>query len=96
MGLGSGIPLGVKADFEFNQETIQLEEGDSLILITDGVIEAKNKDGDAYGDERLFEVLTQHRNNAQEIVDSLLADVQNFSEGTVQHDDLTILVIKWG
>jgi sigma-B regulation protein RsbU (phosphoserine phosphatase) len=96
LGGGSGIPLGVQADFEFKQETIRLKQAESLVLITDGITEAKNKNGDAYGEERLFEALKQPKNDAQEIVDSLLADVQNFSDGTDQHDDLTIVVIKWG
>lgn len=96
LGGGSGIPLGVKADFEFKQETVRLKQGDSLVLITDGITEAKNKNGDAYGENRLFEVLSQPKNSAQEFVDSLLADVQNFSDGADQHDDLTIVVIRWG
>ena len=91
----SGIPLGIKQDFEFHQETIRLKEGDSLILITDGVIEAKNKSGEAYGQRRLFEALAKPKKDAQEIVDSLLAGIHDFSERTVQHDDLTIVVLKW-
>jgi sigma-B regulation protein RsbU (phosphoserine phosphatase) len=91
----SGIPLGIKSDFNFNQASIQLTNGDTIILITDGVIEAKNKSGDLYGQKRLFEVLSKSKNKAQEILDSLLNDIQIFSEGTLQHDDLTIVVLKW-
>jgi sigma-B regulation protein RsbU (phosphoserine phosphatase) len=90
-----GIPLGITADFTYELVTIPLETNDSIVLITDGVIEAKNKTDKAYSFERVMDVLSQPQETAQEIVDLLLNDIQNFSEGAVQHDDLTIVVIKW-
>lgn len=91
----SGIPLGIKGDFNFKQDSIHLKSGDVIILITDGVIEAKNKNNDAYEQKRLMEVLSTPKQNAQEFVDLLLKDIQDFSKETEQHDDLTIVVLKW-
>lgn len=96
LGGGTGIPLGVKPNFEFEQETIRLQRDDSLILITDGVIEAKNKGGEAYGQQRLFEEVVKPKGSAREMLDSLFADIQDFSEGAVQHDDMTVVVVRWG
>ena len=95
MNNSSGIPLGIKSDYNFEQESIHLTSGDAIVLITDGVIEAKNKTGEAYGQNRLMEVLSKPMQSAQEIADVLIDDIQDFSKGTEQHDDLTIMVLRW-
>ena len=49
----TGLPLGVDADFEYEQHTRQLEPGDFLALFTDGISEAMNASGELYGLDRL-------------------------------------------
>ena len=90
-----GIPLGITGQFRFEQETLPLNAGDIIVLITDGVIEAKNKNGAEYSMERVMEVLSQSNRTAREVVETLLNDIQNFSRDAVQHDDLTIVAFKW-
>jgi len=92
---GKGIPLGIKPQYSVNQEIVRLNEGDMLVMITDGVIEAKNTTGEAYSLERVMKVVAKEKQSAQEVVQSLFNDLQSFSRGVVQHDDLTIVVIKW-
>jgi sigma-B regulation protein RsbU (phosphoserine phosphatase) len=91
-----GIPLGITPDYQYQQKSTQLKEGDSLILITDGVIEAKNQNDEIYGKQRLLEAIPKSKKSAQEILDLLLENIQSFSKGAMQHDDLTIVVIQWG
>lgn len=91
----AGIPLGILPDHDFGTARITVDPGDFLVFITDGVVESKNSDGREYSLERVVEVLGDLRPSAQEMLDALLQDVQRFSKGTSQHDDLTILVVKW-
>jgi sigma-B regulation protein RsbU (phosphoserine phosphatase) len=90
-----GIPLGIMPDFNFEQGFLELQKNDLIVLITDGVIEAKNKAGQIYSLERVLDVLANPKAKVQEMVDLLLEDIQKFSEDTLQHDDLTIVMIKW-
>ena len=91
---GAGVPLGIVKGYQFEQATVQLKPGDAIVLISDGVIEAKNKSREEYSLDRVVKLLAKQKSTAQETLDLLLQDVQRFSRGTVQHDDLTILVIK--
>ncbi|MCB9068939.1 MAG: SpoIIE family protein phosphatase [Calditrichae bacterium] len=91
----SGIPLGVVPNFLFEQHTIRLNKGDYLVLVTDGVVEAKNKSGEMYSFERLVDLLKTPQDSAEALLDLLLNDVQSFSEGFSQHDDVTAVVLKW-
>lgn len=89
------IPLGILPDFQVQERTIKLSHGDYVVLITDGIIEAKKKTGKAYSLNRTLEILSQRKGTCEEMVDGLIRDVQSFSQGMEQHDDLTILAIKW-
>lgn len=90
----SGIPLGIAPDMPFPTTRVRLKLGDFLVLVTDGVVEAKNKTGEGYGFERLKAVLENPGTTAQEVLDKLLRDVENFSSGLPPHDDLTAVVLK--
>lgn len=89
------IPLGILSDFQIQASTIQLSHGDYIVLITDGIIEAKKKTGKAYSLNRTMKVLSQRKDTCEAVVESLIQDVQSFSRGMEQHDDLTILALKW-
>ncbi len=92
---GKSIPLGIAPEFSVQPSSAQLNKGDYVVLITDGIVEAKNKQGEAYAFKRTLEVLAEDAKNADDVVEHLLHDVQAFSKGTNQHDDLTILALKW-
>ncbi len=91
-----GIILGVLKTFTpYISESVQLQKDDVLILFTDGVSEAKNIKDDEFSDERLEElVLHFYEKNAEDIVSSIKREVQEFSTGAIQSDDITLLVIK--
>lgn len=92
---GKSIPLGIAPDLAFKSDSVRLNRGDCIVCITDGIVEAKNKDGKAYSLERTIDVLTRSTGGAEQLVEELLADVQSFSLDMAQHDDLTILALKW-
>lgn len=93
---GKGIPLGIRPDFTINQEILKLDKGDMIVSITDGVIEAKNVSGEAFSLERVMEIVARSKPNVEDVVQSLFNEIQSFSNKVLQHDDLTIVAVKWG
>ncbi len=87
----SGPPLGVTDEFEIGEKTYALEPGDAILLYTDGVNEAMNANRELYGEERIAAVMSKCRGNAQCVVEGLAQDVQAFSAGAAQNDDICIV-----
>jgi phosphoserine phosphatase RsbU/P len=92
--------LGVRPSEEYAQTEFSLETGDRLLVYTDGVMEAENARGEAFGQARLDEFMTTHQDlPAEQFVDRLLDEVlgwpQNPSTGE-QADDITVVVIDIG
>ncbi len=91
-----GIILGVmKTVTPYEYQEIDLEKDDVIIMFTDGVSEAMNKEGEEFSDERLEEIArkTSHLSSA-DILHEIRQEVQGFTSGTVQSDDITLMVIK--
>lgn len=73
--------------------TIPVESGDIILLFTDGITEATDKNGLMFGQERLAAAFDRYRNlPVKEILETLIRDVSEFWDR--QHDDITALVIK--
>ena len=88
--------LGVIEAIDFQENTLQLCPGDSLILYTDGVTEAFNPEWEEYGEHRLFEQVRLHGDlSAKRIVETIFEDVIDFSDSAPQSDDITITVLRW-
>lgn len=90
------LVVGVMDDFEFKMQTRQMEEGDTIVLYTDGVTEAEDPDKNQYGEERLMawaRTVTPGM-SAKEATDRLSADLKRFTRGNEQNDDITILIIR--
>ena len=93
--LSKDIVAGAIDDFQYTEETLQLEKGDTLLLYTDGVTEAINPEEKEYGEDRLSMLLYQSSSlNCQEIVDKVKADVKAFVGEAEQSDDITLLALK--
>jgi sigma-B regulation protein RsbU (phosphoserine phosphatase) len=92
---GRGPALGVVRDFPFPPQAGVLAAGSILVLATDGVWEAPNAQGEAYGLENLRQAIRVHRNrSAREIVAAVFEELDAY-RGTGQHrDDLTLVVTK--
>lgn len=88
------IVMGVFANSEYRDQTLRLGAGDSLVLFTDGVVEAENSTGDLLGSEGIAKALRGRRfGSADEIVAAVDMAVSSFLSGAEQHDDVTILAI---
>jgi len=95
----TGLPLGIPAPAgvvsTYAETTLQLAPGDTLVVFTDGLVEAINAQGLEYGEERLVDALrTSGQESATTLLDRLLADVGLFVGETHQQDDITCLVFR--
>lgn len=93
----SGLFLGAMDDIRYRSFARTLERGDELLLYTDGVTEAWNKDDQIYGEPRLLELLQSHANlHPTGLIHKLENNLAQFEEDTEQADDITMLSLEYG
>ncbi|HEU5159504.1 MAG TPA: SpoIIE family protein phosphatase [Streptosporangiaceae bacterium] len=91
---GGGLPMGLFEDFEPAIESVDLDEGDTLILHSDGVLDACDITRERFGHERLIEVLAQHSTRPlNEILIAVEQSLMDFCDGDVG-DDISILALR--
>jgi len=90
----SGLPLGITREANFPAASLQLGRGDTLILFTDGVVEAFDAAGQEYSDPRWVSIIRNMPTlAAQDSLNFLMRDVDQFVGATRQSDDITLLVL---
>jgi phosphoserine phosphatase RsbU/P len=93
----TGMPVGMMDGAEFALAEEQLAQGDKLLIYSDGVTEAQNLAGEFFGKRRLRAVVAAHAlESAAEVHDAVQEAVTAFTEGAVQSDDITVLVLEYG
>ncbi|MFA4015390.1 MAG: hypothetical protein RUDDFDWM_000470 [Candidatus Fervidibacterota bacterium] len=91
----SGPPLGVFNDSDYAQTQMHIQAGDLIVMLTDGLTEARNANGETYGVERIKNLLSRIRHlMPHEIASCVVEDVRRF-QGYILNDDLTIIVAKY-
>jgi serine phosphatase RsbU (regulator of sigma subunit) len=92
----TGLPLGAMEDNRYYSLSITLNPGDLLLLLSDGLVEARNAVNEMFGLPRLESLVADcavHQ-SAQEIVDTVLSTVQTFISPASAQDDMTLVVVK--
>ncbi len=90
-----GLPLGISTDATFSTSEVELHPGDTLVLFTDGVVEAFNSAGEEFSDARWLNVVRNLPSlPAKESLQSLMKSVEDFVGQTRQSDDITCLVLR--
>jgi sigma-B regulation protein RsbU (phosphoserine phosphatase) len=92
-----GAAVGFLPDVEFEQLTTVLAPGEALLLYTDGVVEAPDRQGEQFGEERLVTLAARSegaRTGPQDFVQQLVASVRDHTEGVPPHDDVTLVVLR--
>ncbi|MFO0610175.1 MAG: SpoIIE family protein phosphatase [Polyangiales bacterium] len=90
------MPLGIEPKLEVGEAQLQLLPGDTLLLYTDGLIEARSVSGELYGQERLarsFAAAPAGPQAARAALDAVLGDLDRFVDDAPQSDDQTVVCI---
>ena len=96
-----GFPVGISLNDEelfdksLEDDSIRLAKGDVVIIYTDGVTEAMNSRRELFGEERLLEAVRRYGDlSAEDFVTKLREEIVSFTEGQIQYDDISLVVIK--
>ena len=94
--LGKGDPaIGIFPEVNFTEQRIELQQGETLLVYSDGVPDAKNTQGEFFGTARMFDILQRSSGQgAAGIADALLASVNTFIGEAKVYDDLSLIVMK--
>jgi serine phosphatase RsbU (regulator of sigma subunit) len=91
----AALPLGITPEATFPSAEVTLQPGDTLVLFTDGVVEAFNAAGEEFSDNRWLNIIRGLPNlNAQQTLQFLMKSVEDFVGATRQSDDITCLVLR--
>ena len=90
-----GFPLGLFPNVIYDELRVATEPGDAIVFVSDGILDAEDAQGEMYGHDRLAGLLCSQRDHsAQQIADTILADVTRFQGEQERFDDETIIVLK--
>ncbi len=90
-----GLLLGMMPNMPYTVQTVQLQPGDGLLMFTDGVSEAVNIEEEEFEEKRIEACIQKNYSKpAEEILQTIIKEVKEFSQGLPQADDITMLVLK--
>ena len=91
----TGLPLGLFCTGQYGVNFVRLEAGESLVLYSDGITEARDPMGEEYQEERLIRSLRDHgQAGVDAMTDSVLRDVLRFCDTQPPTDDMTLLILR--
>ena len=92
----STLPLGIDEDpYDEGVQSIALEPGDLLVLLTDGFYEFQNPAGEQFNQDRVAEVVSHYHDRPSKVIlAELLGATRSFADGAPQLDDMTAVIIK--
>jgi serine phosphatase RsbU (regulator of sigma subunit) len=92
---GRGMALGVIEDTKWGNTTIQIQPGSTLLIYTDGVVDAQNSSMERFGSEQMLEVVRGNLGrSALQLQEELLGRIQQFSGEEPQFDDITVMIVS--
>lgn len=94
-GIVLGVNKGILFDKSIDEVKLNYNSNDVFVMISDGIIEARNATEDEFGEETLLKTInSNHSLTANEIRNNILNQVNIFSKNKEQFDDITIVVVK--
>jgi serine phosphatase RsbU (regulator of sigma subunit) len=90
----SGAPLGIALEARYDQDEMILRTGDTIVLFSEGLINARNTRGEMFGSARLTTVMERQTEGAQQVVESLLAALKDFTGRDTWQSDITLIVLE--
>ena len=96
LGTG-GVALGCIKQLSYTEGHASLDQGDTLLVYSDGITEAVDKDECLFGEERLADVVTANRETgAEELIEAIVEAVRLHSGECPQMDDMTAVIVRRG
>lgn len=89
----ANLPIGILDDIVYEKSLITINAGDHLVLYTDGINEAPNAKDKMFGIARLQELVRASGDNVQESGEKIIEDIQVFTKGTEQADDMCLVIL---
>jgi len=94
-GLGLGLTSNKQLSKSLSEKTIQLKPDEALFLYTDGLVEARNRQNQEFGEPALTELLTEKKSlPAGDLLAQVQDHIENFTKGVPRHDDMTAVILK--
>jgi sigma-B regulation protein RsbU (phosphoserine phosphatase) len=91
----TGLPMGMWSGQQFGVMHVDAAAGDTLVVYSDGLSEAEDPTGSAYGLDRLIDVASRHVDrDASDVVGACLDDLTQFRSAARRSDDLTVMAIR--
>ncbi|MBR3110740.1 MAG: PP2C family protein-serine/threonine phosphatase [Prevotella sp.] len=92
----ANAPIGLWPDLEYVGEEMNLPSNSMMLLYTDGLNEAENRQQEQYGEDRIIQLMTSHASlSTRDMIEALKADTDQFRDGAEQNDDLTMLAFSF-
>ncbi len=91
----ANLVLSAIGNYEYKSSKIFLKPENNILIYTDGVTEAQNTNKEFYGEERLINLLNEKIQTPKEIIETIRADISEFSNGASQFDDITMVDVKY-
>ncbi len=87
--------LGMFDFASYQSRTLHLNKGDTLVVYSDGLTDAKNPQGEMFGEKRLLEIIRQEAPSGSHAVEQrFLKAIEDFTQGMPQTDDVTFVVVE--
>jgi sigma-B regulation protein RsbU (phosphoserine phosphatase) len=90
----TGPAVGIRADASLKEHQTRLDPGEILFGYTDGVIEARNSDGEFYTEKNLVALLKVGAETASDLLDNISNALQAYTADAEQFDDITMLAVR--
>jgi sigma-B regulation protein RsbU (phosphoserine phosphatase) len=96
MGIGLGLNYGSQFRASLEETEIDLRENDMIALYTDGITESKNLEMEDFGEKNFEQILLSNSDKSvDEISNEVIKEITLFSKQGTQHDDITLIILKW-
>jgi ketosteroid isomerase-like protein len=94
--MAGGPILGAFVDARFESETVRLGDGDTVVMFSDGVTEARNASSDEFGEDRLLTCVSANAETTPSaLLHRIFSDVRAFCGAAEQADDITVTVTRF-
>jgi serine phosphatase RsbU (regulator of sigma subunit) len=92
----SGPAIGLFDGASYVSSSLQLQQGDTLVIYSDGLVDARDPANEGWGHERLLNLLTNITSDSSaKLLNTIVSVVDEYMDGSDQFDDLTVMVFKW-